>query len=121
MRRMVGTCPVCDGHRLDITEVRCRDCGTSVRGSLSLSRLGRLSPEHQDFVEVFIKCRGNIKDVERELGVSYPTVRGRLDRVIRAMGFPVEDASKRRAEILSSLENQEMSAEEAAEALRRLS
>ena len=74
--------------------------------------------EHQDFIEVFIRCRGNIKDVERVLGVSYPTVRGRLDRAIHALGYETGETANRRKEILESLAKSEISTEEALGALK---
>lgn len=121
MPRAVGRCPACGQSRYEIAKLRCRSCGTSVEGSFKLSRLGSLPSEHQDFIEVFVRCRGNIKDVERELGISYPTVRGRLDRAIEALGASVEDAAARRRGILSSLERREITPEEAIQALQELS
>ena len=121
MRKMIGKCPACDGSDLEVTRLRCKSCGTAVEGRFSLSKLGNLSDEHQEFIETFIRCRGIIKDVERELGVSYPTVRGRLDRAIRALGFGTEHGTKRRKEILESLEKKEISPEEAVRALKESS
>jgi len=60
----------------------------SDRGSFALGRFHHLTVEQLEFLETFIKARGNFKDVERELGISYPTVRSRLDAMIRALGFP---------------------------------
>lgn len=87
----------------------------------------RLSPAQIDFVEVFIKNRGSIRDVERELGVSYPTVRGRLDDVIRALGYPVKgeaaedapptDTASSRRSVLADLKAGRISPEEALAAL----
>ena len=121
MRTMIDKCPVCDNDRFAVAKLICAKCGTAIEGKFSLSKLGGLATEHQDFIEVFIRCRGNIKDVERELGISYPTVRNRLDKVIRALGYATENASKRRQEILIALEKQEMTAEEAAAAIREIS
>ena len=121
MRKMIGKCPACDSHAFEVAKLRCPKCETTVEGQFSLSKLGNLATEHQEFVEVFIRCRGNIKDVERELGVSYPTVRGRLDRVIHAMGYTTGDVGKRRKGILEALEKKEMSPEEAVKALKDIS
>ena len=120
MRTMIGNCPACNGSQYEIAKLRCRSCGTTVEGRFALSRLGSLPAEHQEFIEIFIKCRGNIKDVERELGISYPTVRGRLDRAIQALGYATEDTVGRRKQILEALERKEMSADEAVQALRAL-
>ena len=85
-----------------------------------------MSDEQRDFVATFITCRGNIKEVERELGISYPTVRGRLDTVIQALGFPIErdredeaEVAGRRKEILDSLSKGELSADEAVKLLKQ--
>ena len=121
MPRIVGKCPVCEKGQYDVVKLRCKSCGTTVEGTFGLSRLGSLPSEHQEFIEIFVKCRGNIKDVERELGISYPTVRGRLDRAIQALGYADQDAAARRREILDALDRKEMTPEEAIQALRGLS
>ena len=117
----IGKCPSCEQSQYEITKLRCRNCGTTIEGTFGLSRLGSLPAEHQSFIEVFIKCRGNIKDVERELGISYPTVRGRLDRAIQALGYAAEDVEARRREVLDALDRKEISPEEAIQTLERLS
>jgi hypothetical protein len=121
MPRIIGKCPACEQSQYEIVKLRCKNCGTSVEGTFGLSRLGSLPSEHQEFIEIFVKCRGNIKDVERELGISYPTVRGRLDRAIRALGFVEQDAADRRRDILDALDRKELTPEEAVLALRGLS
>ena len=98
----------------------CRKCNTAFEGHFTVSRLGSLEQEHQDFITVFIKCRGNIKDVEKELGISYPTVRGRLDRAIKALGYAIENPAQKRKEILQALENKEMQPEDAIKAIKDL-
>ncbi len=90
MNPLPGKCPVCS-HALTVTRLQCGNCGTGLDGAFGLGRLQALSPEQVQFVETFIKCRGKIKDVESELGISYPTVVGRLNDVVRAMGYDVED------------------------------
>ncbi len=124
-RQAPGCCPVCDGF-LAITRLHCDRCGTSIEGRFQVSRLGSLSREQQSFVEVFLKCRGNIKEVERELGISYPTVRGRLEAAIEALGYrPGPDApeeeqgNNRRKEILEALARGEVTSEEAIRALKQ--
>ena len=136
-RDVISTCPVCEGE-LAITRLHCRSCGTSLEGEFGVGRYGRLSREQLSLLESFLRSRGNLKEMERELGISYPTVRGRVEALVRALGradgdeAPEEpmgadapnptsddDASERRA-ILDRLARREMSAEEAAEALRAL-
>ena len=79
------------GEALLITRLEGPTTGIAIEGRFSFgggSRLDGLTPEHLAFAEVFLKNRGIIKDVEAELGISYPTVRARLDDVIRALGYP---------------------------------
>ena len=84
---VIGRCPVC-GDELAVTRLHCGSCDTQIEGRFQLGRFQRLSADQLAFVEVFVKNRGIIKDVEAELGISYPTVRARLDDALRAMGFP---------------------------------
>lgn len=90
MNQMPGRCPVCSSA-LTVTRLQCGTCGTGIDGAFGLGRLQALAPEQVQFVETFIKCRGKIKDVEQELGISYPTVVSRLNEVVRAMGYEVSD------------------------------
>ena len=124
-RRALGRCPVC-GEALDVTRLSCPRCDTSIEGRFETCKFCQLSNEQRDFVEIFIKSRGNIKEVERELGVSYPTVRGRLDAVIQALGYPVErdkddeaQLETRRRAVLESLAKGEIRADEAIKLLKQ--
>ncbi len=123
-----GKCPVC-GEKLAITKLGCPKCSTAIEGDFQPCEFCRLPEEDLDFVKVFIKCRGNIKDVEKELGISYPTVRGKLDAVIRGLGFevPAKDTVKEndakaalRNEILDQLSKGEITPKEATEKIKNL-
>lgn len=123
-RELLGRCPVC-GERLDVTRLACRNCDTAIEGRFDTCKFCQLTPEHRAFVDVFIKNRGNIKDVEKELGISYPTVRNRLDAVIAALGYRVEesaaeqgDAGVQRKAIVEALARGEISADDAVKQLR---
>ncbi|MFO7741604.1 MAG: DUF2089 domain-containing protein [Anaerolineae bacterium] len=109
-------CPVCHNDLL-VTRMVCQNCGTAVEGRFSLGRLFQLTPDQRHFVEVFIRCEGKLNRVQEELDLSYPTVRSRLEEVIRAMGYevgqPEEAPDLRRQEILEQLARKEISAEEA--------
>jgi hypothetical protein len=94
---VIGRCPIC-AAQLRVVRLECGSCGTRLEGSFSLGRFHSLSAEQLEFLEVFIRARGNFKDVERELGISYPTVRSRLDVVIRALGYQTEVEPDREAE-----------------------
>jgi hypothetical protein len=123
-----GECPVCHAD-LHVTQLLCRHCGTELRGHFEMDRLSRLLPEQRHFVEIFILCEGKLNCVQEELGISYPTVRSRLDEVIRTLKFKVQDEETAFAEaapdypsrqdILARLARQEISAEEALQLLSK--
>jgi len=77
-------CPTC-GHVLDIRELSCQECDTTIRGRWSLGIFDRLTTDQQTFLRLFVRSRGNLSEVERSLGVSYPTVRAKLEEVIEAL------------------------------------
>lgn len=134
---VISTCPVCAGE-LAVTRLHCRSCGTTLEGEFTVGRFGRLTREQLTLLESFLRSRGNLRDMERELGISYPTVRGRVEALVRALGFgPREgsdeaasdeaaaaaaggDISAARQEILERLGRHEISADEAAAAIRSL-
>ncbi|SMC16217.1 hypothetical protein SAMN02745134_00028 [Clostridium acidisoli DSM 12555] len=106
-------CPICN-EKLKITKLKCNKCGTVIENDFEFSKFESLGKEHLNFIEVFLKCRGNIKDVEKELGVSYPTVRAKLDDVLSALGYvDVKKSTVTNKEVLDMLEKGEISAEQA--------
>ena len=84
--RVIATCPVCD-HELSVTRLHCEECGTTLEGRFRVGRFGRLSREQLALLESFLRARGNLRDMERELGISYPTVRNRVEALVRALGL----------------------------------
>jgi hypothetical protein len=143
---VIATCPVCSGE-LTIARLHCRSCGTALEGEFGVGRFGRLDRDQMSLLESFLRSRGNLKEMERELGISYPTVRGRVDALIRSLGLSdgssvadddfgaglddgfaeqtdAPDAAGRaaaeRRSILERLARKEISAEDAAAALREL-
>ena len=111
MRKPLSQCPVCMGQ-LEPVKLKCVSCDLTLEGRLHASRLALLSSDQQQFVEVFLVARGNIKEVEKELGISYPTVRKKLDEVIQALGHAPEDERMKREEILDAIDKGEISAKE---------
>lgn len=134
---VIATCPVCSDE-LTITRLHCRSCGTALEGEFGVGRFGRLDREQMSLLESFLRARGNLKEMERELGISYPTVRGRVDALVRALDLadgagpiedvdledsdegPITDPAAERRGILERLARKEIDAEEAAAALRAL-
>ena len=90
-RKVIRQCPSCDGE-LEVTRLSCTECETEILGRFELTRFAMLPLETLQYLEVFIKNRGNIKKMERELNDSYWTIRAKLDEVIKEMGFEVEEA-----------------------------
>lgn len=84
MEKLLKSCPVCEAPLLAV-RLECPACGTAIEGKFELAGLSGLAPQQLQFVEVFLRNRGTIRDVEAELGVSYPTVRAMLDDVVAAM------------------------------------
>jgi hypothetical protein len=131
---VISTCPVCSSE-LAVTRLHCGSCGTTLEGDFSVGRFGRLSRDQLTLLESFLRSRGNLRDMERELGISYPTVRSRVEALVRALGFgargdddiadepapatPAAQPSSRQT-ILERLARHEIDAQEAALAIRAL-
>ncbi len=127
-----GICPVC-GDELSVTRLHCGRCATTLEGLFTLGRFHYLTREQQQFIGIFIKCRGKIKDVEQALNISYPTVVKLLDELVSALEVDTEEipepvpmpippalpeiSAERRRTILDDLSNGRISS---AEALRLL-
>lgn len=123
MHPILGTCPIC-GETLAVTRLHCRTCDTTIEGRFTVGAFDRLTPEHLAFAETFIRCEGKLNRMEKELGLSYPTLRGRLNELIRAMGYEVgqEEApgvsEEERRRILDDLASGRISSEVAVRALQ---
>jgi hypothetical protein len=131
-REVISICPVCESQ-LYVTRLHCNTCGTTIEGEFNVGRFANLGRDQMLLLEAFLRSRGNLRELERELGVSYPTVRGRVESLLRALGLsdgsplppaPPADtqtsgisASARRA-VLERLARKEITAEDAAALLR---
>lgn len=115
-------CPVCAGE-LRITKLSCPQCKTELSGSFPPCKYCSLDEKQQLFMETFLRCRGNIREVEKVLGISYPTVKGLLEDLLNTL-FPDETPVKQEAEsvseVLDKLEKKEITAAEAAKMLKQL-
>ena len=115
-------CPAC-GRGLVVSELRCSGCQATLKGEFPPGPLARLHREQQQFMLVFVRNRGNLREVERELNLSYPTIRARLDQLVSALRpeqAPDADAKigRQRQEILAALDRGEITAEEAVARLK---
>ncbi len=118
MNPILTQCPVCKDE-LAITRLHCSSCNTTIEGRFYSGAFANLSKEQIQFIEIFVRNEGKIKHVEKELNLSYPTIRNRLHEVIRAMGYePGKDESigiddETRRTILEDLDAGRISAEDA--------
>ena len=128
MRKVIERCPACGGG-LTVSKLSCGRCETEISGRFSTSVFDRLSSESLAFVELFVRLRGNIKEMERELDVPYSTVRSRLDDVIGELGFENERKAatgsagideSQRTDVLGRLDRGEIDAEAAIRELEKL-
>lgn len=114
----IPRCPICS-HEMVVTHLLCPECESEVVGKLSLPKLARLPKDLQDVVVVFLQCRGNFREVERELGISYPTVSKKLDTVNLFLEAMVSEDDSPRARILRQLDAGELPFKEAVELLKK--
>lgn len=112
MKQIPTLCPACSSI-LEVTELKCLKCGTIVQGEFPVNKLLSLSEEDSKFLLTFLRSRGNIKEVQERLSISYPTVKNRLDKLLIALGLNEEIKGLKEKEILDSLESGEITADEA--------
>lgn len=120
MNPLPGACPICQAKDLTVTGFFCRECDSRIEGRFLVETpFAGLTQEQLTFVIAFIRCEGKLNRMEEELKLSYPTLRGRLHGVIRAMGFepgrdePAPLPEKARRRILEQLEAGEIDYEAA--------
>jgi hypothetical protein len=129
---VISECPVCH-HDLEVVQLQCNHCQTEITGRFTLSKFNYLDTEKLYFIEIFVKNRGNIKAIEKEMGYSYPTIKKMLDDVIVGLGYQsdskemaeeeqTEDQEPKmsRVEILEKIDKGEITAEEAAQLLAKI-
>jgi hypothetical protein len=118
MKTALSKCPVCDGE-LTVTRLHCDTCDTTVEGRFSNASFAGLAPDQLDFIETFVRCEGKITRMQEEMALSYPTIRSRLQEVIRALGYepgkdePAEVSDEKRSNILEQLDTGQIDAEKA--------
>ncbi|MDI6860424.1 MAG: DUF2089 domain-containing protein [Caldisericia bacterium] len=122
MKKLPSKCPSC-GANLIITELACEKCKTIVRGEFPLNRFLLLSPQEENFLLVFLISRGNLKEVQERLNISYPTAKSRLEEVIKSLGLSEEEKKEKEErekgkiekieDILKKIESGDLTGEEA--------
>ena len=117
---MPTECPV-TGAPLEVTRLECPTSGVVIEGRFEPNEFALLQKEQLDFLRLFVKVRGNLKEVERVLGLSYPTIRSRFEGLLKALGYEAaETYEDERAQIIDRLERGDLTAEEATRRLQAL-
>lgn len=115
-------CPICN-EALAVTQLTCEPCSLKMDGKFDSCEFCNLSGESLDFLKSFVRCRGVIKDVEKEIGISYPTVKSRLDKLVAELGYgetPVRSIDERRYGVLEAVKEGTVSPKEAVNALKNI-
>src|SRR5690625_866456 len=118
-KEVLGRCPVCE-NQLKVTKLSCPSCHTHIEGNFDLCKFCKLSREQKDFLEVFLKNRGNIKESEKKQGISYPNVKNKLEDLIQGLGYSpaYDEPNVNKQEILNQLNEGHITSEEALRLLK---
>src|ERR1700754_744525 len=116
--RPVGNeCPYCAGV-MAVTQMSCEGCHVSISAAFPMSRLAGLPVEHQRFIEMFVLASGNLKEIAEQVGVSYPTIRSRLDKVIESLRQEIGKTQRIKGNVLDAVEPNKASSEVAARLIK---
>ena len=110
-------CPYC-GSGMTVTQMSCAHCRVAVNAAFPMSRLGSLPVEHQRFIEMFVLAGGNLKEIAEHVGVSYPTIRSRLDKVIESLRGEIAKTQRLRGTVLDAVSPDKSNAEQAAKLIK---
>lgn len=117
MKRNLSKCPVCQGE-LIITRYECSNCETKIEGSFQQTGFSELNDEQIEFIKVFLVSHGSIKEVEKRLGISYPTVKNRLSEIVKVLtGTELEKPQS--YDVLEMIEEGDLSVEDALKMLEK--
>jgi hypothetical protein len=114
-----AACPYCQ-QAMTVSRMTCHSCEISVEATFPTARLGNLPTEHQRFIEIFVLASGSLKEIADQTGVSYPTVRSRLDKVITALRDEIGRTQKTKGSILDAVNEGKLSAEVAAKLIKAI-
>jgi hypothetical protein len=110
-------CPYCN-HAMSVTRMTCHVCHVAIEAEFPTPRLTSLPIEHQRFVEIFVLAGGNLKQIAEQAGVSYPTIRSRLDKVIDSLRQQIAATQEVRGTILDAVSAAKSDADEAARIIK---
>ena len=114
-----GSCPYCQ-QAMTVSRMTCHACSIAVEGTFPTPRLANLPFEHQRFIEMFVLAGGNLKEIAEQTGVSYPTVRSRLDKIIAALREEIGRTQKRKGSILDAVSEGKLSPDAAAKLIKEI-
>lgn len=120
MARLITSCPSCQCGTVQVRKIECQSCGTKFEGDFEIPRLLKLSPDDLKFVEEFLLASGSLKEMAKQLDISYPTVRNRLNSVIEEVEKLTAFSKSEREKVLTALEKGTITAKEAAKKLREV-
>src|SRR5688572_19352132 len=103
-RPVTNECPYCGGQ-MTLARMSCAACRISIDAEFPMSRLGSMPIEHQRFIEIFVLAGGNLKEIADQVGVSYPTIRSRLDRVIEALRNEIGKTKRVKGTVLDAVDH----------------
>ena len=118
MEKFKSDCPNCAKTML-VKQLKCDNCNLNIEGDVSLPRLAKLNPEEREFIEIFVLCSGSIKEVGKNLGISYPTVKSRLNRIRDKLKQMNVTNKRKQINVLELLENGNISAKDAVDLLKK--
>src|SRR5262245_19891527 len=119
-QQYLGTeCPYCH-EAMVVSEMTCERCRLAISAAFPMSRLAGLPVEHQRFIEMFVLASGNLKEIAEQVGVSYPTIRSRLDKVIELLRAEIAKTQRVRGNVLDAVEPGKANAEDAARLIKRI-
>ncbi len=116
-RSITQECPYC-GAGMAVTRMTCTACAISVDAPFPMSRLASLPVEHQRFIEMFVLSGGNLKEIAEQVGVSYPTIRSRLDKVIESLRGEIGKTRRMKGNVLDAVEPGKSDAQNAARLIK---
>lgn len=116
---VTNECPYCRGP-MTVAQMSCQRCKVTIAANFPPQRLGNLPIEHQRFIEMFVLAGGSLKEIAAQTGVSYPTVRSRLDKVIEMLRAEIAKTHKPRGSPLDAVDDPRRSAEEAARMIKNI-
>jgi hypothetical protein len=116
---ITSLCPYCQ-QAMTVSRMTCHACEASVEATFPTPRLANLPIEHQRFIEIFILASGSLKEIAEQTGVSYPTVRSRLDKVIAALREEIGRTQTTKGSILDAVNEGKLSAEAAAKLIKAI-